>query len=132
VPVAIANFTAGHHTSYPVLSMSFVKMLTMSGIGARWADRDPNTSPMIMVGGLSYGAPEVLAPVVDWMITITVTVSISGLSWTGMFSPAVAQRPGALPASRGEPEHLTNARIRSRPWILNFGSHAPYLMRLRH
>jgi radical SAM superfamily enzyme YgiQ (UPF0313 family) len=51
--------------SYPVLSMSFVKMLTMSGIPARWKDRDPNTHPMIMVGGLSYGAPEVLAPVVD-------------------------------------------------------------------
>jgi hypothetical protein len=31
--------------SYPVLSMSFVKMLTMSGIPARWRDRDPNTSP---------------------------------------------------------------------------------------
>jgi hypothetical protein len=83
-----------------VLSMSFVRMLTMSGVGARWADRDPDTSPMIMAGGLSYDAPEVLAPVVDWMITITVTVSISGLSWTGMFSPAVAQRPGAPPASR--------------------------------
>src|ERR1700760_3574727 len=42
--------------SYPVLSMSFLKMLTMSGISPRWATRDPNTSPMIMVGGLSYGA----------------------------------------------------------------------------
>lgn len=55
--------------SYPVLSMSFVKMLTMSGINARWKQRDPNTTPMIMVGGLSYGAPEVLAPVVDcWFL----------------------------------------------------------------
>lgn len=51
--------------SYPVLSMSFLKMLTMSGISPRWSSRDPNTSPMVMVGGLSYGAPEVLAPVVD-------------------------------------------------------------------
>ncbi len=51
--------------SYPVLSMSFIKMLTMSGIPARWSERDPNDHPMIMVGGLSYGAPEVLAPVVD-------------------------------------------------------------------
>jgi radical SAM superfamily enzyme YgiQ (UPF0313 family) len=55
--------------SYPVLSMSFVKMLTMSGIPARWKDRDPNAFPFIMVGGLSYGAPEVLAPVVDcWFL----------------------------------------------------------------
>jgi hypothetical protein len=51
--------------SYPVLSMSFIKMLTMSGIPARWTERDPNTTPMVMVGGLSYGAPEVLSPVVD-------------------------------------------------------------------
>lgn len=55
--------------SYPVLSMSFLKMLTMSGITPRWKDRDANTSPMVMVGGLSYGAPEVLAPVVDcWFL----------------------------------------------------------------
>ncbi len=55
--------------SYPVLSMSFIKMLAMSGIAPRWKDRDANTSPMIMVGGLSYGAPEVLAPIVDcWFL----------------------------------------------------------------
>jgi radical SAM superfamily enzyme YgiQ (UPF0313 family) len=55
--------------SYPVLSMSFLKMLTMSGIPPRWKDRDANTTPMVMVGGLSYGAPEVLAPVVDcWFL----------------------------------------------------------------
>jgi len=55
--------------SYPVLSMSFIKMLTMSGIPARWKERDANSSPMVMVGGLSYGAPEVLAPVVDcWFL----------------------------------------------------------------
>lgn len=59
----------GTSISYPVLSMSFVKMLTMSGIAARSAERDPNTSPMIMVGGLSFGAPEILAPVVDcWFL----------------------------------------------------------------
>ncbi len=51
--------------SYPVLSMSFIKQLTMSGIPARWRERDPNAHPMVMAGGLSYGAPEVLAPVVD-------------------------------------------------------------------
>jgi hypothetical protein len=55
--------------SYPVLSMSFIKMLTMSDIKPRWRDREPNTSPMVMVGGLGYGAPEVLAPVVDcWFL----------------------------------------------------------------
>lgn len=55
--------------SYPVLSMSFLKMLTMSGISPRWSTRDPNTNPMVIVGGLSYGAPEVLAPVVDcWFL----------------------------------------------------------------
>lgn len=55
----------GTSISYPVLSMSFIKMLTMSGIPARWRDRDPNTNPMVIAGGLSYGAPEILAPVVD-------------------------------------------------------------------
>ncbi len=55
----------GSSISYPVLSMSYVKLLTMSGLAPRWRDRDPNTSPMIICGGQSYGAPEVLAPVVD-------------------------------------------------------------------
>lgn len=55
----------GSSISYPVLSMSYIKMLTMSGIPARWRDRDPNTHPMVIVGGQSYGAPEVLSPVVD-------------------------------------------------------------------
>lgn len=55
----------GTSISYPVLSMSWVKMLTVSGIPARWRDRDPNAHPMVIAGGLSYGAPEVLAPVVD-------------------------------------------------------------------
>jgi radical SAM superfamily enzyme YgiQ (UPF0313 family) len=64
--------------SYPVLSMSFLKMLTMSGIPARWKDRygpdglgleQAAQHPMVIVGGLSYGAPEVLAPVVDcWFL----------------------------------------------------------------
>jgi hypothetical protein len=64
--------------SYPVLSMSFLKMLTMSGIPARWKDRygpdglgldEPAQYPMVLVGGLSYGAPEVLSPVVDcWFL----------------------------------------------------------------
>lgn len=59
----------GTSISYPVLSMSFLKLLTMSGITPRWRDRDADTSPMVMVGGLSYGAPEVLAPVVDcWFL----------------------------------------------------------------
>jgi radical SAM superfamily enzyme YgiQ (UPF0313 family) len=59
----------GSSISYPVLSMSFLKLLTMSGISPRWTDRDANQSPMVLVGGLSYGAPEVLAPVVDcWFL----------------------------------------------------------------
>jgi radical SAM superfamily enzyme YgiQ (UPF0313 family) len=63
----------GTSISYPVLTMSFLKMLTMSGIPARWRTREAqrmvNDLPMVMVGGLSYGAPEVLAPVVDcWFL----------------------------------------------------------------
>lgn len=66
----VADFdVVGTSISYPVLSMSFLKMLTMSGITPRWRDRDVNSSPMVVVGGLSYGAPEVLAPVVDcWFL----------------------------------------------------------------
>jgi hypothetical protein len=55
----------GTSISYPVLTLSWIKMLAMSGIPARWRDRDPNAHPMVIAGGLSYGAPEVLAPVVD-------------------------------------------------------------------
>lgn len=57
----------GTSISYPVLSMSFVKMLAMSDIPIRWKERehDPGAYPMVLVGGQSYGAPEVLAPVVD-------------------------------------------------------------------
>lgn len=58
----------GTSIAYPLLSMSFLKMLTMSGMPARWKEREVQgleNFPMVMVGGLSYGAPEVLAPVVD-------------------------------------------------------------------
>lgn len=58
----------GTSISYPVLSMSFVKMLAMSDIPIRWRDREaagPHNYPMVIVGGQSYGAPEILAPVVD-------------------------------------------------------------------
>ena len=50
--------------SYPVLTMSFVKMLNMSGIPVRWKDRTAD-DPFVLVGGQAYAAPEVLAPVVD-------------------------------------------------------------------
>jgi radical SAM superfamily enzyme YgiQ (UPF0313 family) len=64
----LADFdVVGSSISYPVLSMSYLKMLTMSGIPPRWRDRDaaPESYPMVIVGGQCYGAPEVLAPVVD-------------------------------------------------------------------
>ncbi len=55
----------GTSISYPVLSMSFVKMLKISDIPIRWRDREAGLHPMVIAGGLAYGAPEVLAPVVD-------------------------------------------------------------------
>lgn len=57
----------GTSISYPILVMSFVKMLKMSDIPVRWQDRAnaPEKYPMVMIGGLMYGAPEVLAPIVD-------------------------------------------------------------------
>lgn len=57
----------GSSISYPVLSMSYVKQLTMSGVPARRAEREqhPEKWPMIIAGGLSYGCPEMLAEVVD-------------------------------------------------------------------
>ncbi len=66
----LADFdVVGTSISYPVLSLSFVKLLTMSAIPLRWRDRDPGRHPMVIVGGLSYTAPEVLAPVVDcWFL----------------------------------------------------------------
>lgn len=53
--------------AYPVLVMSFHKMLTMSDIPVRWRDRaeNPGDYPMIMMGGLAYSAPEVMAPIAD-------------------------------------------------------------------
>lgn len=54
----------GSSISYPVLAMSYLKLLKMSDIPIRWRDRD-STHPMVIAGGLCYGAPEVLAPVVD-------------------------------------------------------------------
>ncbi len=60
----------GSSISYPVLAMSYVKLLTVSGIPARWRERaeapaGPGGWPMVIVGGQCYGAPEALAPVVD-------------------------------------------------------------------
>jgi len=63
--------------SYPVLAVNFVKQLQMSGIPVSWQQievrgkpqtgrwADPERWPFVMVGGQSYGAPEVLANVVD-------------------------------------------------------------------
>lgn len=63
--------------SYPVLAVNFVKQLQMSGIPISWQDievngrtqtgrwTEPERWPFVMVGGQSYGAPEVLANVVD-------------------------------------------------------------------
>jgi radical SAM superfamily enzyme YgiQ (UPF0313 family) len=57
----------GTSIAYPVLTMSFTKMLSVAGIPLRWRDRraDAGNHPMIIAGGLGYGAPEILAPVVD-------------------------------------------------------------------
>lgn len=53
--------------SYTVLFMNFCKLLTMSGIPLRWADRAEQAGdyPMVMAGGQAYCAPEFMAPVVD-------------------------------------------------------------------
>jgi radical SAM superfamily enzyme YgiQ (UPF0313 family) len=54
--------------AYPILTMSFHKMLNMSGIPARRAERERrgvHEFPMVMVGGQAYGAPEVLSPIID-------------------------------------------------------------------
>jgi radical SAM superfamily enzyme YgiQ (UPF0313 family) len=55
----------GTSISYPVLSINLVKMLRMSGIPPRRTDRVPEQHPMVMVGGQMYGAPEVVANIVD-------------------------------------------------------------------
>jgi radical SAM superfamily enzyme YgiQ (UPF0313 family) len=54
--------------AYPILTMSFHQMLKMSDIPVRWKDREAKgleNFPMVMVGGQAYGAPEVLAPIID-------------------------------------------------------------------
>ncbi len=64
----LADFDVlGSSVSYPLLAVSYVKLLTASAIPARRTEReaDPGRWPMVMVGGQCYGAPEVLAPVVD-------------------------------------------------------------------
>ncbi len=64
----LADFDViGTSIAYPVLAMSWVKLLTVSGIPLRWRERDPQAGqwPMVIVGGLGWGAPETLAPVVD-------------------------------------------------------------------
>lgn len=57
----------GTSIAYPVLSISFTKILSISDIPLRWKDREKNAEdyPMVMVGGLAYGAPEVVAPIID-------------------------------------------------------------------
>jgi hypothetical protein len=65
----LGDFDAiGTSISYPVLAMSWIKLLAMSDIPVRWRDREAaglENYPMVVAGGLSYGAPESLAPVVD-------------------------------------------------------------------
>lgn len=55
----------GTSIAYPVLAINFIKMLSMSDIPIRWRDRTPEDHPMVICGGLGFGAPEILAPVVD-------------------------------------------------------------------
>lgn len=87
--------------SYSVLAFSFVKMLSMSDIPVRRAEREeagPENFPMIMVGGQSYGAPEFLAPVIDcfWLGEVedepgqpgiaTVTARVAEFKESGLWS----------------------------------------------
>jgi radical SAM superfamily enzyme YgiQ (UPF0313 family) len=58
----------GTSISYMVLIMSFAKMLTMSGMPLRWAEREARGAhnyPMVMVGGQAYCAPGPLEPIAD-------------------------------------------------------------------
>lgn len=57
----------GTSISYPVLIISYVRMLKISGVPVRWKDRHkaPEDHPFVIVGGQAYGAPEPLAPIVD-------------------------------------------------------------------
>lgn len=91
---ALRDFdVVGSSISYPVLSMSYVKQLTMSGIPARRTDREaaPGTWPMVIAGGQSYGAPEMLAAMVDcwWLGEIEDEPGNPGIS-------AVCQRIAAF------------------------------------
>lgn len=54
--------------AYPILIMSFHKMLNMSDIPARRSERvaqGRENFPMVLVGGQAYGAPEPLSPIID-------------------------------------------------------------------
>jgi radical SAM superfamily enzyme YgiQ (UPF0313 family) len=53
--------------SYPVLIISFVKQLLMSGIPAdrRKRQEAPESHPMVIIGGQAYGAPGPLEPIAD-------------------------------------------------------------------
>jgi hypothetical protein len=53
--------------SYAVLFQNFCKMLSMSGIPLRRADRETRLGqhPMVLVGGQAYCAPEFMSPVAD-------------------------------------------------------------------
>ena len=57
----------GTSISYPVLSINFVKQLTVSDIPPTWEQRhkDPEKWPFVIVGGQLYGAPEVCANIAD-------------------------------------------------------------------
>jgi hypothetical protein len=68
----------GTSISYSVLTINFVKQLMMSDIPPTWEDRqtsdgkwhegrnrNPEKWPFVMVGGQIYGAPEVVANIVD-------------------------------------------------------------------
>ena len=51
----------GSSISYAILSMSYIKMLTMSGIPLRWRDRD-GSHPMVIVGGVLQENPLYVPP----------------------------------------------------------------------
>lgn len=57
----------GTSLSYPVLNINFIYQLHISGVPVRWQERQKNPEkwPFVMLGGTSYGAPEVTANVTD-------------------------------------------------------------------
>lgn len=65
----LADFdVVGTSIAYPLLIISFYKMLAMSGVPVRWKERERiglENYPMVLVGGQAFGAPECLAPAVD-------------------------------------------------------------------